>query len=140
MDVTEIMNSKPARATIGVLAVVAIIGAGVSLWKQMKEYGFFGGGGPEEAMMGMPGMSGMPGMIGGKPPSAEEVVAVLPRDGIPAVFSPRFVSAAEAWIDDNAYVIGYAYKGEAHAYPLSMLDGREIVNDVVGGQKIAATW
>lgn len=137
MDVAEIMNSKPARATIGVLAVAAIIGAGVSLWKQMKEQGFFGSEGPEEAMMGTPGI---PVMIGGKPPSAEEVVAVLPRDGIMSILFPRFVSAKEAWIDDNTYVIGYAYKGEAHAYPLSMLDGREIVNDVVGGQKIAATW
>jgi hypothetical protein len=137
MDVVEIMNSKPARATIGLLAVAAIVGAGVSLWKQMKAYGFLNGEGQEEAMMGTPGM---PGMVGGRPPSAEEVVAVLPRDGIPAIFTPRFVSAGKAWIADAEYVIGYAHAGEAHAYPVGMLDGREIVNDVVGGQKIAVTW
>ena len=39
-------------------------------------------------------------------------------------------------------VLGVVIKGEARAYPINMLTGpeREIINDTLGGQPIAATW
>jgi hypothetical protein len=39
-------------------------------------------------------------------------------------------------------VLGVVVNGEARAYPINMLTGgnREIINDVVGGRAIAATW
>ena len=37
-------------------------------------------------------------------------------------------------------VLGVALGGEAVAYSLWYLDGHEIVNDLVGGTPIAATW
>ncbi len=73
-------------------------------------------------------------------PAAAEIVDVLPRDQIPAVFAPQFVPADRAKIAASASVIGYAHGGAAHAYALNLLNGHEIVNDVVGKRKIAATW
>ena len=69
-----------------------------------------------------------------------DVHVVLPRDAIPAIWDPQFVAAADADMPSDAEVIGVAFEGEAHAYSINLLDGHEIVNDVVGGRKIAATW
>lgn len=69
-----------------------------------------------------------------------DVAVLLERDAIPAIWDPVFVSAAEANMPDDAEVIGFAHNGEAHAYSINLLDGHEIVNDVVGGERIAATW
>ena len=71
-----------------------------------------------------------------------EIVTLLPRDGIPAIDNPQFVSAAEA---DTAYdpdelVIGVEFNGDARAYSVPLLSNHEIVNDTVGGEKIAVTW
>ncbi|MCH7904744.1 MAG: DUF3179 domain-containing protein [Armatimonadetes bacterium] len=69
-----------------------------------------------------------------------DLAILLPRDGIMAIWDPVFVSAAEANMPDDAEVIGFVHNGEAHAYSINLLDGHEIVNDVVGGERIAATW
>ena len=70
----------------------------------------------------------------------EGAVVLLPRDAIAAVFDPTFVSAEEAKMPDDAEVIGVAIGEEARAYSINLLDRHEIVNDVVGGVKIATTW
>lgn len=43
---------------------------------------------------------------------------------------------------DDELVLGVVRNGEARAYPINMLTGpaREIVNDTLGGEPIAATW
>ena len=71
-----------------------------------------------------------------------EIITLLPPDAIPAIDNPQFVSIADA---DEAYdpdelVIGVALNGEARAYSVPLLSNHEIVNDVVGGAKIAVTW
>ncbi len=45
-------------------------------------------------------------------------------------------------VNDSELVLGVIIKGEARAYPINMLTGpsREIINDKLGGQAIAATW
>lgn len=65
-----------------------------------------------------------------------------PRDGIPAVDSPRFVSAAEAdaFLKDSDIVFGLVYEGVVRAYPQKVLVWHEIVNDVVAGVKLAVTY
>lgn len=73
-------------------------------------------------------------------PFSDGLVDVLPKDRIPAIFAPVFVPAARARIRTDAYVIGFAHAGEAHAYSLNLLDGHEIVNDTVGGAPVAVTW
>jgi hypothetical protein len=74
-------------------------------------------------------------------------VTLLPPDAIPAVSPARaeeiMVTAAEAdaaGIDPNVQVIGVEINGESRAYPIPYMSAHEIVNDVVGGRRIAATW
>lgn len=70
------------------------------------------------------------------------IVTVLPRDAIAAIDNPKFVSAQEAnerYAEDEM-VLGVEINGDARAYSIPMLSSVEIVNDTVGGVKIAVTW
>ena len=53
-----------------------------------------------------------------------------PRDGIPAIDKPVFISTTEADLAGNDRVMGVHFKGIARAYPIRMLNRHEIVNDV----------
>ena len=70
----------------------------------------------------------------------DPIITLLKFDAIPAITKPQFVPAAKAKLDADAPVIGVTFNGESHAYSLYLLNGHEIVNDVVGGKKIATTW
>ena len=72
--------------------------------------------------------------------SDDEIRTLLPFDAIPAITDPQFVSASAAKLDPDAPVIGVTFNGESHAYSLYLLNGHEIVNDVVDGMNIATTW
>ena len=72
--------------------------------------------------------------------SDDEIRTLLPFDAIPAITDPQFVSARAAKLDPDAPVIGVTFNDESHVYSLYLLNGHEIVNDVVGGLKIATTW
>ena len=72
--------------------------------------------------------------------SNDAIRTLLPFDAIPAIIDPQFVRANEAKLDPDAPVIGVTFNDESHAYSLYLLNGHEIVNDVVGGLKIATTW
>ncbi|MEZ4700258.1 MAG: DUF3179 domain-containing protein [Rhodothermales bacterium] len=65
-----------------------------------------------------------------------------PKDGIPAIDTPRFVSqeAASAWIEPQEPVIAVAIDGQARAYPLQILTWHEIVNDELAGVPVAVTF
>ncbi|TVS04204.1 MAG: DUF3179 domain-containing protein [Rhodobacteraceae bacterium] len=65
-----------------------------------------------------------------------------PRDGIPAIWEPGFIAAAdETRIERREPVMTYQAEGEvARAYPIRYLMWHEIVNDVVGGTPIAVTF
>ncbi len=70
------------------------------------------------------------------------MVTLLPRDGIPAIDDPQFYTAVEAdeFYDPDELIIGVEFDGEARAYSIPLLSRHEIVNDTVGGRKIAITW
>ena len=71
-----------------------------------------------------------------------EIVTLLPRDAIPAILDPSFISAEEAWeqyLPEEA-VLGVSVNGEHKAYSVPFLSSREIVNDELGGVAIVATW
>ena len=70
----------------------------------------------------------------------DAIRTLLPFDAIPAITDPQFVSANEAELDADAPVIGVTLNDDSRAYSLYLLNGHEIVNDVVGGQNIATTW
>ena len=65
-----------------------------------------------------------------------------PRDGIPAIDHPRFISVEESseWIADREPVIVLVVNEEARAYPLQIMIWHEIVNDTVGGVPVAITF
>ena len=71
-----------------------------------------------------------------------ELVTLLPRDAIPAIDNPQFLTAAEAdaFYDADELIIGVEFDGDARAYSIPLLSSHEIVNDTVGGVKIAVTW
>ncbi len=64
------------------------------------------------------------------------------RNPIRAITNPPIAAVDDAEIDGDELVIGVEVNGEARAYPINQLTGprREIINDKLGGQAIAATW
>ena len=71
-----------------------------------------------------------------------EIRTVIPRDNIPAIDAPKFVSAdaAAGWLEDVEPVVALEIGGDARAYPLQILTWHEIVNDEVGGVPVAVTF
>ena len=65
---------------------------------------------------------------------------VLPRDLIRPVYQPRFTDADDIDWPDDADVIGVSIEGEAKAYPVSFLNGREMVVDELGGEPLLVSW
>jgi len=64
-----------------------------------------------------------------------------PKDGIPSIDDPKFVSAIdETSVSDEDFVIGVNINGESKAYPLSIMVWHEIVNDYVGGVPVSVTY
>lgn len=65
-----------------------------------------------------------------------------PKDGIPSIDHPKFVSVEEAdkWIKDNELVLAIAYKGVKRVYPLQIMVWHEIVNDKIAGDPILITY
>lgn len=64
-----------------------------------------------------------------------------PRDGIPAILRPTFVSADRAdFLRGNDKVIGFVNGDTARAYPLRILVWHEIANDTVGEIPIVVTY
>ena len=64
----------------------------------------------------------------------------VPKDGIPALTNPTFVSADQVgYLRDSDIVLGVEINGEVKAYPHNIGWWHEIVNDIVGGQAISAT-
>ena len=72
-----------------------------------------------------------------KPEGFEQVI---PRGRIASVDDPRYVSADEADIRDEAWVLGVVIEGQARAYSLDLLNAHEVVNDSIGGVNFAAVW
>lgn len=74
-------------------------------------------------------------------PSAEIVSGGPPKDGIPAILSPKLVPASEAsFLGDADRVVGVVGDGEAKAYPIRILNWHEVVNDTVGTRPVAVTY
>jgi hypothetical protein len=65
-----------------------------------------------------------------------------PRDGIPSIDNPKFVSVQDAskFLQGADLVIGVSINDDTRAYPLQILVWHEIVNDVVGGTPVAVTY
>jgi len=73
----------------------------------------------------------------------EEIVSGgPPKDGIPSIDAPKFLSIKEAndWLNDNEPGIAFS-RGNTHRfYPYQILVWHEIVNDVVEDERILVTY
>jgi hypothetical protein len=65
-----------------------------------------------------------------------------PRDGIPALDHPAFLSAGEAEkvLRPSDLVLGIATGDVARAYPVRVLNWHEVVNDDIGPLTVLITW
>ena len=65
-----------------------------------------------------------------------------PKDGIPSINHPSFVSVKEAgrWLASQEPVIALAIEGVARAYPLQVMTWHEIAIDEVGGVPVVVTF
>ena len=65
-----------------------------------------------------------------------------PKDGIPAIDEPKFVSVdeADAWLEPVEPVVYFQLGDDARAYPIQILMWHEIVNDTVDGVPVAVTF
>ena len=64
-----------------------------------------------------------------------------PKDGIPAISKPRIVPASQAtFLGDSSRVIGVTVNGESRAWPISVLNYHEIINDRLNGAPVAVTY
>jgi hypothetical protein len=75
-------------------------------------------------------------------PYSEFISGGPPKDGIPSIDNPKFISVAEAdqWLADPEPVQMVDINGDARAYPLQILMWHEIVNDIVSDQSVAVTY
>ncbi len=63
------------------------------------------------------------------------------RGCIPAIDDPGVTDAAGGiWYPDDRVVFGVVVNGEARAYPKNMMEVHEMVNDTVGGRRIAIPY
>ena len=65
-----------------------------------------------------------------------------PKDGIPSIDAPQFISVDEAdrFLDSREPVAVVELDGEVRAYPIQILIWHEIVNDEIAGQPVAVTY
>lgn len=64
-----------------------------------------------------------------------------PRDGIPAINEPKFLEADQVdFLKGDDRLLGVQINGRARAYPISILNWHEVVNDRVGSQHFVVTY
>jgi len=65
-----------------------------------------------------------------------------PKDGIPAIDDPDFVSVDEAdgWIGEREPIVVFEHDGAVRGYPWQILIWHEIVNDEVAGMPVSVTY
>lgn len=74
-------------------------------------------------------------------PESEILSGGPPKDGIPAILEPKFVSADEAgYLEPDDQVIGVVIGDQARAYPIKILNWHEAVNDTVSNQPLVVTF
>lgn len=68
------------------------------------------------------------------------IIPDVPRDAIPPLFFPEYISLSETDLQDEDFVLGFELGEDTRAYPLKILNFHEIVNDEIGGEKVLITY
>lgn len=84
----------------------------------------------------------MPQTIKSSVPAEEIVSGGPPKDGIPPIDKPKFVSVEQAnkFLADNEPGIAISIEGVNRFYPYQILVWHEIVNDTLNGRRILVTY
>ena len=78
---------------------------------------------------------------GGLIPAQDIKSGGVPRDGIPAIYSPVFIKAGEQQdLESDDRVLGISVGGISKAFPVAIMDRHEVVNDQSGDTAFAAVW
>lgn len=75
-------------------------------------------------------------------PFSEVLSGGPPKDGIPSIDEPMFISTSEAdeWLEPMEPVVFLQIGEDARAYPIQILMWHEIVNDTVGDTPVIVTF
>ena len=74
-------------------------------------------------------------------PREEILAGGPPKDGIPALLGPKFVSAANTdFLSPEDQVIGVVMSGQPKAYPIKILNWHEVVNDYADDMPLVVTF
>ena len=65
-----------------------------------------------------------------------------PKDGIPALFDPEYITVKEAdkLLKPEERVLGLTLNGVSRAYPIRIMSWHELVNDELGGIPYLVSW
>jgi len=65
-----------------------------------------------------------------------------PKDGIPSIDNPKFISVEDAdkWLDDDELGLAIIHKGVKRFYPFQILVWHEIVNENIAGDPVLVTY
>ncbi|MDI1309280.1 MAG: DUF3179 domain-containing protein [Methylotenera sp.] len=80
-------------------------------------------------------------LAGSLVPEDEILSGGPPRDGIPSIDRPKFLSVSKAdYIKPTDRVLGISRNGVVKAYPIAILNFHEIVNDRFGDEPLVVTF
>lgn len=127
-------DSSPSATlmAIGIAALAGVLIAVSTLGRSATLDNTAGVAGPELATIANPITSGERLPRG--------FVQLAPRDYIEPIYAPEFSPAADVSWPDDAQVIGVSIGDDSRAYPVSVLQSREVVIDTVGSEPIIISW
>lgn len=74
-------------------------------------------------------------------PENDIISGGVPKDGIPSLFNPVKISAAQAnYLSDDDLVLGIVVDDMAIAYPHTILDWHEVVNEDIGDKTFTVSY
>lgn len=74
-------------------------------------------------------------------PESQVISGGPPKDGIPSLFDPEVIPADNAtYLGDDNLVIGLVVDGQAIAYPHTILDWHEVVNESFGDKQLTVSY
>lgn len=127
-----------------IIAVAVVVGAG-AIWRQRNSFQLPRGGTPQETVITQPDGTEKSIMVTNNVkhsvPLADIIGGGPPKDGIPSIDNPKFVSVGEAtFITDSEPGLAVSLRGIDRFYPFQILVWHEIVNDTFGNQRALVTY
>lgn len=135
---------KQQTAIALIIALVVVVAVALWLWRG-RSFDLPRGGTPLETVITQPDGTAKEIMVTNNikhsVPLDEIKGGGPPKDGIPAIDNPKFVSVNEAdFITDAEPGLAVSLKGIDRFYPYQIMVWHEIVNDTFGSQRVLVTY